>query len=54
MQQCLDNLVSWTDRWGMSFNVAKCKVMHNGRHNQGATYNMVGLDLASTKEERER
>ena len=53
MQQCLDNLVSWADRWGMSFNVAKCKVMHVGKHNQGATYNMGGVDLASTEEERD-
>ena len=28
LQGCLDNLVEWADKWGMAFNVSKCKVMH--------------------------
>ena len=33
LQECLDNLVDWSNRWGMQFNVNKCKVMHVGRNN---------------------
>ncbi len=31
LQQALDILYEWADKWGMSFNVAKCKIMHVGR-----------------------
>ena len=33
LQAALDGLVGWVDRWGMAFNVAKCKVMHIGHGN---------------------
>ncbi len=33
MQQALDNLGTWASRWGMEFNVPKCKVMHLGHNN---------------------
>jgi len=28
MQENLDRLVEWADKWQMQFNVSKCKVMH--------------------------
>ena len=28
MQEDLDRLVEWADKWQMEFNVSKCKVMH--------------------------
>jgi hypothetical protein len=28
LQQALDCLRDWAEKWGMSFNVNKCKVMH--------------------------
>ena len=53
LQDCLDNLVSWADKWGMEFNVTKCKVMHIGRNNNGATYSMRGTVLNTTAAERD-
>ena len=35
LQRTLDELVCWAERWGMAFNVKKCKVMHVGQGNQG-------------------
>jgi hypothetical protein len=34
LQQALDILCEWADEWGMSFNVAKCKIMHVGKKTQ--------------------
>ena len=31
LQKYLDDLVDWADKWEMSFNLTKCKVMHVGR-----------------------
>ena len=53
LQRALDNLVRWTDTWGMSFNVSKCKVMHIGRNNQEYTYSMNSRQLDITKEEKD-
>ncbi len=33
MQRSLDLLVKRADKWGVVFNMEKCKVMHVGRHN---------------------
>jgi hypothetical protein len=33
IQEALDILCLWADRWGMQFNVSKCKVMHFGHNN---------------------
>ena len=53
LQASLDSLCDWANRWGMEFNVNKCKVMHIGRHNQKAAYTMRGIRLATTSEERD-
>jgi hypothetical protein len=37
----------------MSFNVRKCKVMHLGRNNPRATYEMCGTQLEVTREEKD-
>ena len=41
-------LERWADRWGMEFNVSKCKVMHFRRNNT-----MKGRLLEKTEEERD-
>jgi hypothetical protein len=38
MEQAIDNLMAWTDKWGIAFNVIKCKVMHFGFNNPCHTY----------------
>jgi hypothetical protein len=43
LQEALDKLSNWADRWGMEFNVNKCKVTHVTKqreahlHNEGPT-----------------
>jgi hypothetical protein len=45
LQQALDCLCDWADKWGMSFNLAKCKIMHVGAKNPGYEYFMRGTKL---------
>jgi len=40
LQEDLDKLSEWTDKWQMSFTTKKCKVMHVGRTNQRFKYTM--------------
>ena len=53
LQGALTKLELWADRWGMEFNVAKCKVMHFGRNNPRHNYTMKGKLLEKTEEERD-
>jgi hypothetical protein len=53
LQQALNNLKEWADKWGMQFNVAKCKVMHCGHSNQQFEYSMDGVKLDNVEEERD-
>ena len=52
-QICLDKMVQWSDKWGMSFNISKCKVMHLGRKNGEYQYTMGGQRLSKTESERD-
>ena len=51
LQQALDEMCAWADKWGMAFNVAKCKVMHVGHNNPRYQYSMKGDVLKETTEE---
>ena len=42
LQEALTRLEAWALRWGMQFNVAKCKGMHLGRNNPRYKYSMGG------------
>ena len=53
LQEALDQLCIWAEKWGMVFNVGKCKVMHMGHHNPAFSYTMNGHVLEETKEERD-
>jgi ribonucleases P/MRP protein subunit RPP40 len=53
LQTTLNELCAWATRWGMQFNVAKCHVMHVGRHNPRSAYTMNGLQLATTACEKD-
>ncbi len=53
MQQALDNLSRWAEKWGMEFNVLKCKVMHLGHNNPQHDYLMDGQSLEHTTEEKD-
>jgi hypothetical protein len=45
--------MDWARKWGMAFNISKCKVMHIGRANRHFPYTMAGKVLAVTNEERD-
>jgi len=49
----LDLLVQWSEEWQMNFNVKKCKVMHIGKNNMEYKYTTSGMELESTKAERD-
>ena len=49
----LNNLMAWADRWGMKFNVSKCKVVHFGSRNPKYSYTMYGAELEVSKEEKD-
>ena len=53
LQGTLNRLCEWATEWGMSFNVAKCHVMHMGRNNPRHIYTMAGSVLSVTEEERD-
>ena len=53
LQAALDDLMRWSEKWGMEFNVKKCKVMHVGHTNPHHSYTMGGTKLAETVEERD-
>ena len=53
LQRTLDELVCWAERWGMAFNMKKCKVMHIGHGNPGYQYKMSNTVLETTAEERD-
>ena len=38
MHKDLERLCNWSQKWGLEFNVDKCKVIHFGRDNPNTTY----------------
>jgi len=53
LQKDLNLLVQWSEEWQMNFNVKKCKVMHIGKNNTEYKYTMSGMELESTKAEKD-
>ena len=42
MQEGIDRLLEWTERWQMEFNGKKCKIMHFGHNNPRFSYTLGG------------
>ena len=53
LQATLDKLHDWSLKWGMSFNIPKCKIMHLGLHNPRNVYTMGGEVLQTVEEEKD-
>jgi Reverse transcriptase (RNA-dependent DNA polymerase) len=53
LQRSLNGMQEWAERWGMKFNVTKCKVMQVGRRNTPHMYSLNGVQLELTEEERD-
>ena len=43
LQQDIDELLIWSKKWQLPFNESKCKVMHYGKTNLKADYNIGGV-----------
>ena len=53
MDNDLDIIVDWTNKWQMKLNTNKCKVMHLGRNNGNDEYNMLGQKLQVVNKEKD-
>ena len=53
MQKDLQELHKWADKWKMSFNVNKCKIMHLGYGNAKHDYSLDGTVLSETTAEKD-
>ena len=45
LQDDIDKLVNWSEKWQMLFNFGKCKCLHTGPGNTGMNYEMGGTIL---------
>ena len=52
LQEDINELVEWANKWQMSFNVDKCSVMHIGYNNMQSNYNMSNQQLPTTDQQR--
>ena len=53
MQRIIDNLVEWAEKWKMSFNTKKCKIIHVGHNNPRRKYHMGGNELEEANDEKD-
>ena len=53
LQDDIDKLVKWSEKWQMSFNFGKCKCLHIGPGNTNMTYEMGGTILSITEKEKD-
>ena len=53
IQKDLNKLSNWSQKWQMSFNVEKCKVMHIGDTNPRFKYHIRSQDLSNVKQEKD-
>ena len=49
LQNDLDKLVKWSEKWQMLFNFGKCKCLHTGHWNLDENYKMGGTVLGKRK-----
>ena len=53
LQADIMRLINWAQKWQLSFNVKKCKVMHIGRNNPRQDYTMEHDEIYSILEKTE-
>ena len=53
LQDDIDKLVRWSEKWKMLFNFGKCKCLHIGPGNTGMNYEMGGTILSKTVKEKD-
>ena len=52
LQNDLDRLVKWSEKWQMLFNFGKCKCLHTGHRNLNVNYKMGDTVLGTTVKKR--
>ncbi len=53
IQEDLNRLNNWSQKWQMSFNVEKCKVIHIGDTYPRLKYHIRNQDLSTVKQEKD-
>ena len=53
LQDDIDKLIKWSEKWQMLFNFQKCKCLHAGHGNTGVNYEMGGTMLCKTVKEKD-
>jgi len=53
MREDLRRLYEWTKNWQMLFNIDKCSVMHMGKGSKKFKYNIGGVTLRASEEDRD-
>ena len=53
LQDDVDKLVKWSEKWQMLFNFGKCKCLHIGPGNTSMAYEMGGTILSTTVKEKD-
>ena len=53
LQQDIDELLIWSKKWQLPFDESKCKVMHYGKTNRKADYNLGGVQIVEVSEEKD-
>ena len=53
LQDDLDKLVKWSEKWQMLFNFGKCKCIHIGHGNMDEEYKMGDAVLGRTTQEKD-
>ena len=52
LQDYIDTLIKWSEKWQMVFNFGKCKCLHTGPGNTGMNYEMGGTIVSKTVKEK--
>ena len=53
LQEDINKLVEWANKWQMSFNVDKYSVMHIGHNNMQSNNNISNQQLPATDQQRD-
>ena len=53
LQDDIDKLVKWSEKWQMLLHFGKCKCLHTGPGNTGMNYEMGGTILSKTVKEKD-
>ena len=53
LQDDIDTLIEWSEKWQMLFNFDKCKCLHAGHGHTGVNYEIEGTILCKTVKEKD-